>query len=215
MAQKSLEDIDNTVEGRSLRVKEFNKFLDDYFGWIVAVVVILVFALETWALLLPKYEQTVRFIDSIDQQQSLDVTSKQTELDKINQLIAAYNKIDKKYITKVNAIAPAVQNKEELFSELNYLVSVNQLILQSISLSSASTYQDQGLLPIESDQSGISDRLQTVTIGLSVKGTSYEAFKNFLASLENNLRLMDILSIQFDPQGQSTSLIINTYYSKN
>jgi hypothetical protein len=215
MAQKSSDNLEGAAEEHNLHIKKFNKFLDDYFSWIVAGVVVIVFVLGFFVLLLPKYEQTVKFVNDIDQQQSLDVTAKQTELDKINQLIAAYNKIDKKYITKVNAIAPAVQNKEELFSELNYLVSVNQLVLQSISLSSVGAYQNQGLMSIPPAQSAISESLQTVSINLTVKGTSYESFKNFLASLENNLRLMDVLSIQFDPHGQSTTLVINTYYSKN
>jgi hypothetical protein len=215
MAQKNSEGIEAGIEQHNIHIKEFNKFLDDYFSWIVVGVVVVVFVLGFFTLLLPKYEQTVKFVNDANQQQSLDVTAKQTELDKINLLIAAYNKIDKKYITKVNAIAPVAQNKEELFSELNYLVSVNQLILQSISLSPVGAYKDQGIVPITPAQAAISDGLQTVSVSLSVKGTSYESFKNFLASLENNLRLMDILSIQFDPQGQSTTFVIDTYYSKN
>jgi len=214
MAQKNSEE-DGGVEVRKIRIKQFNEFLDDYFNWIVAGIVVLVFVSGFFAVLLPKYQQTVALINSVNEQQSLNVTAKQSELDKINQLIASYNKIDKKYIDKVNAIAPLAQNKEELFSQLNYLVSVNQLYLESITLTSFDNYQDQNLISVPPSEKAIGDSLKTVNIALSVRGTTYESFKNLLSSLENNLRLMDVLSIKFDPGSQTTELVINTYYSKN
>ncbi len=215
MAQKSPEEIEGQIEENKVRSKRVNKFLSDYFNWIVGFVVAVVFILGAFFLLLPKYEQTANYVNTVNQQQVLDVSSRQDELNKIQQLLASYNKIDKTYIDKVNAIAPAVQNKEELFSELNYLVSVNQLFLQSISLSSADNYQDQGIVPITTQEKPIISSLQTVTIVMAVRGTTYESFKSLLSSLENNLRLMDVLSIRFDPNAQTTELTINTYYSKN
>ncbi|HTX87069.1 MAG TPA: hypothetical protein VMC41_03310 [Candidatus Nanoarchaeia archaeon] len=215
MAQKNSEEIQDSSEEKKVRSKQFNKFLSDYFNWVVGFAVAIVFVSGFFVLVLPKYQQTVEFINSTNQQQVLDVSSRQDELTKIQRFLAAYKSIDPKYIDKVKAIAPVAQNKEELFSELNYLVSVNQLFLQSISLSSTDSYLDQELLPVKAGDQPIANSLQTVTVVLEVRGTTYESFKNFLSSLENNLRLMDVLSIRFDPQGQTTSLTIDTYYSKN
>ncbi|MDD4901778.1 MAG: hypothetical protein PHE24_01450 [Patescibacteria group bacterium] len=215
MAQKSPEEIEGNIEEKKIRTKQFNKFFSDYFNWIVGGVVVAIFIIGFFVLLLPKYGQTVDYLNISNQQEILDASAKRDELSKIQQLLTAYNKIDKQYIDKVNAIAPVIKNKEELFSELNYLVSVNQLFLQSISLSSTATYQDQNIVPIAPQEKAISGSLETVNIVLSVKGTTYESFKNLLSDLENNLRLMDVLSIKFSPSGQTTSLIINAYYSKN
>ncbi|MDD5527509.1 MAG: hypothetical protein PHO56_00845 [Patescibacteria group bacterium] len=215
MARKNSEEIEEDIEEKKIRTKQFNIFLSDYFNWIVAGIVAVVFLFGFFALLLPKYEQAVNYIRIVNQQQVSDTSAKLDELNKTEQLIAAYKNIDKKYVDKVNAIAPAVQNKEELFSELNYLVSVNQLFLQSVSLSVNDGYQDFGLLPISPEQQKIADSLQTVTVTLSVAGIkNYETYKNFLTALENNLRLMDVLNISFTPNAGSTSFTINTYYSK-
>jgi hypothetical protein len=215
MAQKTAEEVEEKTESNKLFTKQFNKFLSDYYNWIVGCTVILVLIAGFFSLLLPKYQQTVDYLSATNQQNVLDYSSKQAELNKVQQLIASYNAIDKKYIDKVNSIAPAVQNKEELFSQVNYLVSVNQLSLNSISLSISDGYANDNLLPITPAEQPISDGLQTVAIDISVSGTNYESFKNFLSSIENNLRLMDVQSVIFDPNGQTTNLIINTYYSKN
>jgi hypothetical protein len=214
MEQKSAEEIEGDIEEKKVRTKQFNKFFSDYFSWVVAGVVVVVFVFGFFILLLPKYEQTVNYINAVDQQQILDVSAKQNELDKIKKLVAAYNSIDKRYIDKVNGIAPTIQNKEELFSELNYFISVNQLFLQSISLSESDGYQDQGLVETTPAQAAISNSLETVRVTISVRGINYESFKNLLSALENNLRLMDVLSVGFNPGDQNTVLTINTYYSK-
>ena len=203
MAQKDSEQIDAGAEGRNSRSRQFNKFLENYFKVIVIGIAAVIFIFGFFVLLLPKYEQTVKYVDVFNKQQSLDVSDLQSQLKKTQQLIASYDNISQEDVAKIAAIAPAVQNKEELFSELNYLVSTNQLILQSISLSSASGYQDQGLLPITG-----------VSITLSLAGVNYTALKNFLSVLENNLRLMDVTHLTFSPQGESVQMSINTYYSK-
>jgi hypothetical protein len=214
MAQKNSEEIESGLEERKTRIRQFNMFLKYYFNWIVVGIVALIFISGFFFLLLPKYRQAANYISLANQQQALDASAKEEELKKIQQLLAAYDSIDKKYIDKINAIAPVIKNKEELFSELNYLVSVNQLILQSISLSVGDGYQDQGLLPATPAQADIPASLETVNVSLVIVGINYESFKNFLAALENNLRLMDVLNVSYSPQSDATTLSVNTYYSK-
>jgi hypothetical protein len=214
MAQKSSEQIEDSLEERKIRIRQFNKFLKFYFNWIVIGLVAVIFISGFFFLLLPKYQQTAGYIKASNQQQALDTSAKREELKKIQQLLAAYDGIDKKYIDKVNAIAPVIQNKEELFSELNYLVSVNQLVLQTITLSLGDGYKDQGLVPISPAQGKIPANIETVNITLTIRGINYESFKSFLSALENNLRLMDVLTVAYNPGSEATTLSINTYYSK-
>jgi hypothetical protein len=214
MAQKSSEEIEDSLEERKIRIRQFNKFLKFYFNWIIIGIVAVIFISGFFFLLLPKYRQTAGYIKASNQQQALDTSAKREELKKIQQLLAAYDGIDKKYIDKINAIAPVIKNKEELFSELNYLVSVNQLVLQTITLSQKDGYEDQGLVPISPAQGKIPTNIETVNIILTIRGINYESFKGFLTALENNLRLMDVLTVSYAPSSESTSLSINTYYSK-
>ena len=92
---------------------------------------------------------------------------------------------------------------------------MNQLLLQSISLSSTNGYLDQGLVPISAAEKSIVGNLVTVNVTLAIKGTNYESFKSLLSAFENNLRLMDIVQINFSPSAQTTQMNVNVYYSKN
>jgi hypothetical protein len=215
MAKKDSEQIDIKAEELSSRVLQFNRFLEKYFNWIVAGIAAIIFVSGFFILLIPKYEQTIKYFDVFNNQQTLDVADLQNQIDKTEKLIASYNKISQDDIDKIAAIAPPAENKEEIFSEINYLASSNQLILGSVSLSSSSGYQDQGLLPITGADSAIASGIQTVSINLSLSGVSYEGLKSFLSVLENNLRLMDVVNLNFDPHGETVSLSINAYYSNN
>jgi hypothetical protein len=215
MAQKDSEELKESKFERQFHVREFNQFLESYFNWIVVSLVVIIFIFGFFMLLLPKYEQTVSYVDVFNKQQSSDTLSRQDELSKTQQLIANYGKIDKKYIAEINSIAPSIQNKEELFSEINYLVSVNQLILQSVGLSEEGAYQDQGLQPIARNEIAIASGIKMVNINLSLSGVSYEALKNFLSVLENNLRLMDVFSVSYSPSNNTANLVIGVYYSSN
>lgn len=215
MAEKSSKEPAVGIEQRKILIQQVNKFFSTYFNWVIAGIVVTIFASGFFFLLWPKYTQAVNFVNTTNQQQLDDTSSKQVELDKINKLISTYNGIDQKYVDKINAISPHIQNKEELFSELNYLVSVNQLSLQSISLKTDEEYKDQGLVAAPPQQKAIGNTLEQVSISMTVQGTTYESFKNFLSSIENNLRLMDIISVDFSPGGEQTTLQMTTYYSKN
>ena len=215
MAEDNSQKIEERIEGRRIFIKNLNKFFSDYFNWIVAGIVMVVFFSGFFILLLPRYQQAASYLEISNQQQTLNVSAEHVKLNKIQKLLAAYNSIDKNYLAILNEIAPVVQNKEELFSELNYLISANQLFLTSVSLSAGNSYADQGLVPISGAQGAIVGSLQTVKIDIGVRGTNYQTFKNLLSSLENNLRLMDVLSVTFNPQSQDTTLTIDAYYSKN
>jgi Tfp pilus assembly protein PilO len=201
------------IEIRKIWTKKLNKFLNDYFSWVIIGATAAVCILGFFFLLLPEYVQTTKYITAINQREKLDYQEKNSELTKIKDLLDIYAGIDQKYLSKMSSVAPIKKNKEELFSEINYLVSKNQLFLVAVSLSDEGTYQT-GLLPEIPAEVQTAAGIEAVTINLSVRGTDYEAFKNFLASLENNLHLMDVQSVVFDPVGKSTGLTLSTYYFK-
>jgi hypothetical protein len=148
MAQKYSGEIKGGVEEKFFYLRELNKFLSDYFKWVVAGIAAVIFVAGFFFLLLPKYQQTVNFLDVFNKQQVMDTSAKQNELNKIQQLIVSYNSIDKSSIDKVNAIAPVAHNPEEMFTEFNHLIASYQLFLNSISISIGDGYADKNLMPI-------------------------------------------------------------------
>jgi len=216
MAQKDSGEIKGGVEEKNFYFRELNKFLSDYFNWVVAGIVVIVFIAGFFVLLLPKYQQTVNFLDVFNKQQLLDASTKQNELNKIQQLVASYNSIDKSSIDKVNAIAPVGHNQEELFTEFNHLIASYQLFLSSISISVSDGYTNQNLMPTTPADAAIVAGLRTAHVSISISGlTSYDSFKNFLTAMQNNLHLMDILGVSYGADTKGLELNIDTYYSKN
>jgi hypothetical protein len=214
MPDKNFEEQSESAEASKLLIKEFNKFLNDYFHWIVAIIVMIILVFGYFLLLKPRYDQATGYISILSQRNQVDFNSKNNELDKIKALLNDYNSIDKNYIDKVNVIAPVIKNKEELFSEINYLVSRDQLFLQSISLGEVSGYTDSNLIAMRVADQKISGNIQSVTVNISIFGTDYQGLKNILSVIENNLHLMDVPTLTFDPTGNSTIMTINTYYIK-
>jgi hypothetical protein len=216
MAQKDSGEIKGGVEGKIFYFRELNKFLSDYFNWVVAGIVAVIFIAGFFFLLLPKYQQTVNYLRVFNKQQLSDNSAKQDELNKIQQLIASYNSIDKSSIDKVNAIAPIGHNQEELFTEFNHLIASYQLFLNSISISVSDGYTDKNLMPITPADAAIAAGLRTAHVSISINGlTSYDSFKGFLTAMENNLHLMDILNVTYGANSRGLELSIDTYYSKN
>lgn len=212
--------VENKKEERSKQLaRELNRFLGSYFKWLVFSVVIVIFLAGYFSLLRPKYDQTMNLINIINRQEQLDFAAKNEELQKIKDLLKIYASIDKKYVDKVMAIAPVKKNKEELFSEINYLVARNGLFTNGVSLSQGSSYSDlqakmEALAGTRPKDYFTSGDLEAVTVSFVVQGTDYDTFKRFLSSVESNLRLMDVISIGFDPNGKSATLVINVYYTK-
>jgi hypothetical protein len=212
MPDKKFEEQGGSAETSKLWVREFNKFLSDYFRWIVIAIVVIIFVFGYFILLKPKYDQTISYIGILNQRDQVDFDAKNNELNRIKTLINDYKSIDKNYIDKMSIVAPVIKNKEELFSEINYLVSRNQLFLQSISLSEFGGYADNNLVAMNAAGQNVSGNIRSITVSISVLGTDYQGLKDFLAVVENNLHLMDVPTLTFDQSGNSTVMTINTYY---
>jgi hypothetical protein len=207
-----LVDNDQPDKQRQIFKKAFNKALGDYFGFFIAGVVILIFVFSFFFLLKPKYEQTNQLVGIINKQEAADFENKKVELQKILNLLSAYKAIDDNYKKKVYSIIPARENKEEIFSEINYLVSRNGLFLQSVNLSEGGAYDISDDLDFGGKDYLSSGEIKKVTISFGVRGTDYEVFKNFLSAVENSLPIFDVVSLSFDPSNKVSSFLIDTYY---
>ena len=206
------EEKEQGLRQRKMLKKTINKILSGYFNVLVVGIFILILAAGFFFLLKPKYDQTIQVINVINKQEEADFESKKKELQKIKDILKAYNDIDIEYKKKISSILPVRENKEEIFSEINYLVSRNGLILQAVSLTQGGGYDVSGSLPPGGENYLASGEITRVTISFSVRGTNYESFKNFLSAMENNLPLLDVVSVNFSPGSEVSSFLVDTYY---
>jgi Tfp pilus assembly protein PilO len=155
-----------------------------------------------WILLMPMYDQVMLQRDAIAQRGDI--------LQNRNSIIANISALTQQYaqrssdIARFTSIVPTEKSAPELVSSLQALANNNGLQITTIALSGG-VNQDK-------------NPYQEQSIDIGVNGT-YPAFKNFLLALENNIRIIDIISFDAAPVGDNSSIISfrikgNAYYLK-
>ena len=121
-------------------------------------------------------------------------------------LLSRYNSIDPVAIDKIRKFLPAGSALSELFIDVNTMARQSDIHISAISFS------ENGPPPPSLPEVG-----NALTITLGVDG-SYVQFLSFLRSLENNLRLVDVVSIdlaQTPKDGDmGFKLILRAYYQE-
>lgn len=202
------------IERKKAFIKSVNKFLNNNFKWFIVLSAIFILVSGYFFLLKPKQDNVQKVVNIINQRREKDYQNKKRQLEKIRDLLLAYSKINSAYIEKIDSIAPP--DIDGLFTEMNQLISRQGLFVQSLNINEVGSRD-----PKISKSKGknidylTSGKIGRIKIGISVRGTDYESFKNLLYSLENNLRLIDVERVNFNPSSQSTELTLYTYYIKD
>ena len=182
---------------------DFSQLLSRYYKIITIVLVIAVFVLGYY-LVVPKYQEIslggTYSLGTIDQEKE----SRQNYLADLKELVQNYNQISQADVEKLKQILPEQKDIPNLFIQLQALVEDNGFVLSSIDISEGNT----GIVKGESATPGI----QKLNINLSLIGRDYEALKEFLQSLEYNLRLYDVNAVYFSPGLDTYSVNLFTYY---
>ena len=173
---------------------------------LILSLLVLAAAIFVYTLLVqPAYQEVNQLRGDLATKASL-VEEQKIIVDKVKALLDQYQTLSRPKET----IALALPTREEyptLINQLSGLIRVQGLILESVSLN---------LLPAQGIPApgGKVPVLSTVQLNLAVKG-SYQAFKNFLQTLENNIRIMDLVSMSITPapaDNYSYNLVVNAYY---
>jgi cell division protein FtsB len=171
---------------------------------LLLFLIIVVFATLAYFLLMPQY---MHLADT----RSKIVSEKQT-LDEETNTLAATNKLLKNYgdispadEAKINVMLPTTADEPGIFSLFEFLAGRNKLSVLALDISEKEAAEDLKNLGVTQVQ---------VAINLAASPGSkdqYGDFKRFLADLEANMRLMDVISINYSPESSSYILNVNTY----
>lgn len=110
-----------------------------------------------------------------------------------------YNQISSADKAKIDAMIAGSYLPEDVFSEMEKLVSSRGLILNSIEVNSLLSDNKNG-------------SLGEAVIKLSISGINYEGLKQLLAIIESSLRLADVKKVNFSPSQNTVNLEISTYF---
>jgi len=181
---------------------------------IKTIIIILAFLTSIgmiWQIVLPVYSEVKERQETLNSKK-IELQKLQEVINKMNELVGVYKEKETE-IEKIWQILPKESDITGLLVQFESLSAQSGLFLSSINFSEVGQQQETAGLPEETQP-----QLPYKTLSISIKITgSYDAFKNFLSNLENELRLVDVQSISFAPKGEINdifdfSLTGNVYY---
>lgn len=193
-----------------------NLFLNSYFSIFVLLVVIIVFVLAYFFWIRPKFIQTLGAIRAnIEMQQQL-YEAQQKKLISLKAVSELYKKIDKEDLKKFNGVLSENYVKERLFGELEEIVYTNGFLIDSIKLSRPDEGEEEGKGSSEEivTLQKLSPNIGQINVNISISTIDYPGFKNLVKIMENNLRLFDIIKLDFSPSEGMANFTLATYYYK-
>ena len=175
---------------------------------LIASLAILIACLIFYSLLLkPAYNEVNQLRGDLASKSEL-VKDQRRVVEKVKELLDQYPSLSGPRQT----ISLAIPNREEyptLITQVNGLAHAAGLILQSLSLATQTFTQAATVAGPSLPVVGI------IQMSLETSG-SYQSLKNFIQTLETNIRIMDLVSFSINPLSGSGNynynLVVNTYY---
>jgi len=200
--------------------QRINNLLNKYFKWFVLLLIILLLIGGYYLVVKPKYRETMNSLKTHLRLEKQNYLVKKEKLAKIKKLVSVYKDTKEEKIEKINNFLPSDHNYERLFTEVDSLVSRNGLLLGKLSIKVAGERIDRegrrDRRSREKREANITRDLpsgvEKAELNVNVLGADYNSLKSLLTSLENNMRLMDVISVKFDPENGSAELLVWTYY---
>ena len=199
--------------------QKVNNFLINYFNWLILALMTIILTAGYFFLIAPKYRQITKKIATRSQQLETSYQTRLHYLTKLNKLREAYQSIDPKDKTKLEAMLPKTAETEKLITEVESIAIKNGLILASLSiepLEKTSLFDKLNAKAnsqiLQEPSASLFQEIRLVKIDLNLVGTDYQALKNLLRTLENNLRLIDINQMAYESTEDKTSLEAYAYY---
>lgn len=191
--------------------KQIQKIFSRYFKIFVILAVIIFLAASYMFIIKPKY-------NSILAKNRKDIAEKSQQRDNLsavyNQIKAykeSYGKIKESDKNKINNFLIDSENKENLFTYIEYLINSQGLILKSIEIKSDSK---AAKAKAKSVPAAAAQKLGEQEVGVEIIGADYASLKNLLSKFEKSLLIIDVTDMDADFEGRSASLTLKFYYLK-
>ncbi|MDD5071932.1 MAG: hypothetical protein PHQ42_04335 [Patescibacteria group bacterium] len=212
--------MDNEKNGKKAQTRQkINVFLVRYFKWLVIFFVLVVLVLGYFILLKPKYKEIARLTKDGRSGEEREYLERQEHLDDLKKLISVFRSVKTSEINKIDYILKRKDVPEELFGQVEAIARKNGLFLKSLKIESGEESQSGGQkisreVTEEKAAGSLPPEIGRIKVTFEVLGVDYFGLKSFLTSIENNLMLMDVVSVDFNPGDESVQLVFYTYYLK-
>ncbi len=202
---------------------------------IILIILILILVGVTVFIDTPAVRGILQTRKSIDTQKEI-LADTQLFLARVRELTKIYSE-NKENIDKIDFIFPPKEDVPNLIVQVESLVIGEGLMLDKLEITPQTEEESTGIRPVSAAGAGdeeavsagplrkttLEKKYKTLMINLGFTG-SYPAFKNFLNATQENMRLIDIESINISPGSKTGEggtagvftfdLILKTYYQK-
>ncbi|HLC90059.1 MAG TPA: type 4a pilus biogenesis protein PilO [Patescibacteria group bacterium] len=177
-----------------------------YYKIFIIIGAALILFFSYFFILKPKYEQVGIGGNYNLKAVKEEVNKREIFLKDLAELISRYQQINTNDLSRINQALPQGKDIAGLLVQLQNLAENNGLLLASVSVSD----------PTEpmAGKNGKAE-IQQLSVNLSLIGSQnniYRQLKEFLDSLETNLRLFDVSAVYFTPGSPAFSVNLITYY---
>lgn len=200
------------MTGFNAIIKRVIRFINIYFIYVSVAFVVIIF-LGGYLFFIQAKIAKIGDLGGVNYQQKLQERDlKKSNLLKLEQAKKNFDQIDVKEIEKFSSILPSQDDIPALLVRMDNFAKDLGLTLTSIDITEKSAVA----LPSTATAGQVATSTGTIKqvgITISIKGLySYDDFKKFLDSVEQNMPLMDISSIAYVPGSDSYTVNLTTYY---
>lgn len=183
---------------------------------IIILLLILGFIAIVVFLDLPKTQGVLDLIKQIKEQKRIFL-EEQDLLAKIKELDQQYEE-NKENLKKIDYILPSSQDLPNLIVQLEALALESGLVLDKIEFSEAEQETSGKAKEVRQSEEKVTPKdYRIISVSLTFIG-DYLLFKNFLKTVEENMRLIDVVAVDFGKESSETTQLFNfnlslkTYY---
>ncbi len=209
------------------RRNALNRFLNSYLKFFVVLLVLVFLWGAINFIIQPKFNEVIQSNDTFLKSKKSEFLIQYNELQKYKRIISEFSNISPENIYKVEKMIPTEYTRDSLFTEITYFLIKNNFKISSIKVTdirtvgsgTANTRRTQVTesnteQPYSSLISYLPNDVSYYVVDLNLTNVDYSALKYLLVSLENNLKLIDVYAVNFDPKALTAEISFLTYYKK-
>lgn len=173
---------------------------------LAQVVVVVVLIALAYALLLGRQITSLRTDGILTLQQNRQKQAAERDaLQYTQNIVDKYAKANVQDVAKLRALAPSTPDLPAMFVQVEALARAAGLQLNNVNFTGAAAAQP-GSAKSASGEAAAGGLLKQMTATFSVSGGSgYASLKNFLATIESSVRLLDVQSISYAPSKEGAA----------
>lgn len=192
---------------------------------------VVIISIGTLVWLYPKYQgiRNQGLLDYGNKKENLE--NRQLYLERLEDMITEYDTINQQEVDDLKKLLPETQEIPELFVMLDQLSKDMGFVLERVSFtpgsvtkktssSSGSTNANSKTALLGTSNAYAAEEYDTpsqlgainIVLGISSEEFSYARFKTMLETIESNMRILDLTTVNYNPEASSFSLSLTTYY---